>query len=327
MSGSQKGQVLLPLAPTWEEQRKQPGFRMEKLNALTFSKSRRPICELTGRVATIQLVTPFLTLFYSTREAAEVSWEGIMHKLCPLLGPIRSVPASTGSQEERARRQKTLDISLRALIDLTQTEASKFLDKRQYDLALPGALQALQFAKQVNGEDHIDLVGPFLILAEVNLGTGGLTQAENYLSRANWTVLKNPDASNALRSKLHRNFGKLYALKGEYTEALQHMAKDIYFLSLDLGPENVQTAVGYFNMGNVFIAQSQLEKGLAFYDKVVDIWYKYLADIRSEVAEKAVLETANTTEAIGILRSILETKQRSLGVEHIASGEALCVST
>ena len=61
----------------------------------------------------------------------------------------------------------------------------------------------------MNGEDHLDLVGPFLILAEVNLGTGGLTQAENYLSRANWIVLKNPDASNALRSKLHRNFGKL----------------------------------------------------------------------------------------------------------------------
>jgi hypothetical protein len=62
---------------------------------------------------------------------------------------------------------------------------------------------------------------------------------------------------------------------------------------------------------------------LAFYDKVVDIWYKYLADIRSEVAEKKVLETANTTEALGILRSILETKQRSLGADHIASGEAM----
>jgi hypothetical protein len=91
----------------------------------------------------------------------------------------------------------------------------------RYDLALPGALQALQFATQVNGDDHIDLVGPFLILAEVNLGTGGLAQAESYLSRANWIVLKNPEASNALRSKLHRNFGKLYALKGEYVPSLR----------------------------------------------------------------------------------------------------------
>jgi tetratricopeptide (TPR) repeat protein len=324
MSGSQKGsQVQLPLANKWADQQRQPGFRMEKLNALTFAKSRRPLCELTGRVATVQLVTPFLTLYYSTREAAEVSWEGIMHKLCPLLGPLRSAPLSTGSKEERERRQKTIDISMRALIDLTQIEATKYLNERQYELALPGALQALQFAKKVNGEDHIDVVKPFLILAEINLGTFGLTQAENYLSRANYSVLKNPSASNALRSKLHRNFGKLYALKGSYSDALRHMAKDIYYLSLDLGPENVQTAVGYFNMGNVFIAQSQLEKGLAFYDKVVDIWYKYLADIRSEVAEKKVLETANTTEALGILRSILETKQRSLGADHIASGEAM----
>jgi hypothetical protein len=141
MSAAPKAQVQLPLASTWEQQRQQPGFRMEKLNALTFAKSRRPICELTGRVATVQLVTPFLTLYYSTREAAEVSWEGIMHKLCPLLGPIRSVPASTGSQEERERRQNTLNISLRALIDLTQTEASKFLDKRQ--CVLCGAAHAM----------------------------------------------------------------------------------------------------------------------------------------------------------------------------------------
>jgi hypothetical protein len=257
MSGSQKGsQVQLPLANKWADQQRQPGFRMEKLNALTFAKSRRPLCELTGRVATVQLVTPFLTLYYSTREAAEVSWEGIMHKLCPLLGPLRSAPLSTGSKEERERRQKTIDISMRALIDLTQIEATKYLNERQYELALPGALQALQFAKKVNGEDHIDVVKPFLILAEINLGTFGLTQAENYLSRANYSVLKNPSASNALRSKLHRNFGKLYALKGSYSDALRHMAKDIYYLSLDLGPENVQTAVGYFNMGNVFIAQS-----------------------------------------------------------------------
>ena len=45
-------------------------------------------------------------------------------------------------------------------------------------------------------------------------------QAEEFLSLANWSVLKNPDCSNHLRSQLHRNFGKLYSAQGKLDEAL-----------------------------------------------------------------------------------------------------------
>jgi hypothetical protein len=37
------------------------------------------------------------------------------------------------------------------------------------------------------------------------------TATEEFLSLANWSVLKNPQCSNTLRSQLHRNFGKLYS--------------------------------------------------------------------------------------------------------------------
>jgi len=36
-------------------------------------------------------------------------------------------------------------------------------------------------------------------------------QAEEYLSLANWAVVKTPDVGLDVRSQLHRNFGKLYA--------------------------------------------------------------------------------------------------------------------
>ena len=102
------------------------------------------------------MITPYLTLFYSTKRAAETSWTGasfhvlelsrkhdsylgIMHKLCPLLGPLRSKPSVTGSEEERLRRKKTLELSLFALVDLTRHEASKFLQEAKYDLAVRDA--------------------------------------------------------------------------------------------------------------------------------------------------------------------------------------------
>ena len=87
---------------------------------------------------------------------------------------------------------------------------------------LPGALQSLKFAQQVHGKQHIELVPPLLLLAEVNLGKwhhlhvgsshhrplttprlhamlpyvglNSLKQAERHLSRGNWIILKNPTA-------------------------------------------------------------------------------------------------------------------------------------
>ena len=54
-----------------------------------------------------------------------------------------------------------------------------------------------------------------------------MSQAEEYLSQAMWTVTKMPECSNAIKSKLYRNLGLLHAAKGEYDEALRHLADDV----------------------------------------------------------------------------------------------------
>ena len=105
------------LSTQWADQERVPGFELLPVNMLAQPKDVKLICEVTGAPATVQLITPYLTLYFATRTDAEIAWSGILHKIIPLLGPIRSAPAVIGSEEERARRQYTLEVSKRALID------------------------------------------------------------------------------------------------------------------------------------------------------------------------------------------------------------------
>ncbi|KAJ1448005.1 hypothetical protein M885DRAFT_540677 [Pelagophyceae sp. CCMP2097] len=297
-------------------------YKLQVLNMLAFPKGKQPRCELTGVPAEIECVTPHITLYYATKEHAEEAWRGIMHKIAPLLGPLRAPSVVVGSQEDRARREYTMERSKRALVDLCTQEAAKFLVSGRFDLALPGAIQALSLLKELEGEASVEMVPPYLQLAEANLGLGRFAQAEELLSRANWSILKNPDCSNALRAQLHRNFGKLYSAQGKLDAALSELAQGIYCSSLQVGPEHIDTAAGYFCAAAVFYAQHRIENALAFYDKVVDIWYKFLASIRNDADLAATLGEAQLHEAMDMLDHVLQTRTKLLGDGHIATGEA-----
>jgi hypothetical protein len=49
-------------------------------------------------------------------------------------------------------------------------------------------------------------------------------------------------AGNELKSQLYRNFGKLYASQGRLEAALKQLANDVYYSSLESGPEHIDTA-------------------------------------------------------------------------------------
>ena len=218
----------------------------------------------------------------------------------------------------------TVQMSQHALIDLTKNEAQKHLVMGQYELAIPGALQSLRFSMEVYGSGRIELVPAYLLLAESNLGLKRYKVAEEFLLYANWSVLKNPDCSNELKSQLYRNFGKLYASQGRFQDALKQLALDVYYSSLESGPEHIDTAGGYFYMADVFQTQGIIENSLALYDKVVDIWYKFLINLRHRPDESIsdYLSEAHIGEAVEMLRSILETRKKHLGANHIATGES-----
>lgn len=86
-----------------------------------------------------------MCLYILNLASKHVSLAGIMHKISPLIGPLRATPPIIGSEAERARREYTVQMSKRALIDLCQQEASKFLVQGRYDLAVPGAIQVLLY--------------------------------------------------------------------------------------------------------------------------------------------------------------------------------------
>ena len=310
------------LAEEWNVQAQTEGYRIEPVNMLAQPKEVRLRCEVTGAPATIQMITPYIILYFGSKQDAEIAWTGILHKILPLLGPIRTTPAVIGSEEERQRRRYTLDVSKRALIDLTKTEAANLLARGQFALSIPGALQSMNLTKDVHGEDSIEIVPTYLLLAEANLGLKRLKAAEEFLSLANWSVLKNPECSNNIRSQLHRNFGKLYASQGKHAEALQQLSQDVYYASLEVGPEHVDTAGGYYHMANIFYSQNQIENSLAFYDKVVDVWYKFLASVRNNTENIDTLGEAQIAEAMEMLKEILKTREKFLGDGHIATGEA-----
>uniref|UniRef100_A0A7S2V026 MalT-like TPR region domain-containing protein n=1 Tax=Fibrocapsa japonica TaxID=94617 RepID=A0A7S2V026_9STRA len=297
-------------------------YRIEPLNTLAFPKGKIPKCELTGLPARVQCVTEHITLYYATDEHAEQAWHGIMAKISPLLGPLRAPAKIVGSEDDRAKRDYTMQMSKRALIDLCQQEASKFLVAGRYELAVPGAIQALSFSKEIFGDGSIEMVPPYLLLSEANLGLGRLQQAEEFLAMANWSVLKNPDCSNAIRSQLHRNFGKLYTAQDKLEDALKELAQDIYSSSLEVGPEHVDTSAGYFLVANIFYKQRKIQNSLAFYDKVVDIWYKFLASVRNDEELVRNFGEAQLTEGLDMLTRILNTRVNLLGESHIAVGEA-----
>ncbi len=54
-------------------------------------------------------------------------------------------------------------------------------------------------------------------------GLNNLSQAEEYLAQAQWTVLKTPDVSDAIKSKLFRNIGLLHAATGRFTNQLSSL--------------------------------------------------------------------------------------------------------
>ena len=60
-----------------------------------------------------------------------------------------------------------------------------------------------------------------------DLGLDRLAQAEEYLSQAQWTVLKTPKCNNAIKSRLYRNIGLLYATQGNSKDALRQFADDV----------------------------------------------------------------------------------------------------
>lgn len=218
-----------------------------------------------------------------------------------------------GSEEERDRRAQELMGIRKELLDLCTETAQKFLVQGKYELAVPGALQSLKFAIEVYGSEATELVPSYLLLAEANLGLRRLKIAEEFLSLANWNILKHPQAGSSMMSNLQRNFGRLYAAQQRYNEALQAFATDIYHSSLEFGPENIRSAPSYFHMGRVFQSHQKSDRASSFYMKVVEIYMSFLENWLSTeqpAGSEFEITAVEVEEAIEIVKHITDYREK-----------------
>ena len=88
-------------------------------------------------------------------------------------------------------------------------------------------MTSLKLVIELFGLKSVDLVPSYLILGEASQGLGSFTQAQEYLSQAEWTVFKNSDCPLSILSKLYRNIGMLQMSQGNYDEALRNLANDV----------------------------------------------------------------------------------------------------
>ena len=115
----------------------------------------------------------------------------------------------------------------------------------------------------------------------IHIGIKQFQKAEEYLSLAQWIVLNKEDCPFRLRSKLHMLLGRTKTVLGQFDDAKAEFSKAVLYSSKALGADSAVTSLGYFRLGDVFLAQTKVECALAYFDKVVDIWFKYLSALHN----------------------------------------------
>jgi len=305
------------------------------INPLANPKGVKRLCELTGKPAFICCKFCKVT-YYSSLECQKADWVGIHSVICDRLAFIRQPVPFLPSREEREKRAKEVQLKKIELIELTRTIAQKLLFEGKHEQAIPAAMQSLRHSIDVYGVSTIELVPSYLILGEASVGLGKLSEAEEYLAKADWTVLKTPDCTNAIKSKLNRNLGLLNAAKGDFAEALENFADDIYHASEEFGTDDIHTAGGYFHMGNVFFRQGKMDVADSLYRQVIAIWHGHLwgtlsgrvptaeqqAAARARILGPAKggqqetgsgLDEAQEAEAVQVLSSIHDIREHGAG--------------
>ena len=97
----------------------------------------------------------------------------------------------------------------------------------------------------------------------------------------------------------------------------------MYYASKYHGAESIDTSSSYYRLGDCFLAQGNVESSLALFDKVVDIWYKYLSALHAGTnKEEQILSEEILSDGHDQLTRVLNSRVQLLGENHIAVGEA-----
>ncbi|KAK9970572.1 hypothetical protein ABG768_026505 [Culter alburnus] len=284
------------------------------INPLANPKGVKKLCELCQKPAKLQC-TKCLVTFYCGPDHQNTDWTSIHEKVCPLLVSIHT-PAPFGTlQSDHDHHHKETVKKQEYLIEIAHLEAQRWVSKKMFQVVLPAALLFLRWAMRVYGTCAVELVPAYLLLAQANIGLGSLSQAHDYLSKAEWTVMKTPGCSHTVLHQLHRTLGRLHAAMGKYTSALTHFANDVYYASEMFGLDSTVTSGGYFLMAGVFLKQNEPGIALSLYTEVASSWHTHLCKLMDDIIQSGTqpeecFDEAQCVEADQMLRCILEFEEQ-----------------
>jgi tetratricopeptide (TPR) repeat protein len=223
-----------------------------------------------------------------------------------------SLPGSDLARQREMHR-KNLKRNLECIVDIALGETTALIQTGDYKKAIVAGLKLLSFVQKLYGTNSLEQIEAYFLLAKANQNLKRYREAEEFLSIASWTVIKNKDVASHIKAKLHLNFGLVYVMEGNLEKAKEHLARNVYYLALMYGIDHLITSFGYFNLGKVFLKQGKSDKAFDFFRKVVDIWYSQLIkNITKEDNEKAQEQEKESSnkdmEKKSLLRSRLEGK-------------------
>lgn len=297
-------------------------------NPLSNPKGISYNCEICSHESHLQCSLCKRT-YYCCAEHQEMDWKSVHSKICPYIAALRSQPPILSTQEQRSMRADQVKNTKKLVLAICKAEAFRHLNENNPELAHPAGLQALRYAAEVYGNTALELVPPYLLLTEANISAQLFDKAQEHLCQAKWILIQHPNADPALKSQHARNFGKLYAAQKKYDKALRHLATDVYFTAQLKGPDHIETSVGLFLMGNVFIDKGDHESAVALFEKVLSVWTPFLQKCIAPVFNDDQVQlppdwTDNTAKlAQQILKKIVDAQTDMHGQTQIAVAQAI----
>lgn len=232
----------------------------------------------------------------SQLDLSVIGWGNIEMKFNELKGLLSAPASGLNANQARAQQKKRVSAAIVHLLDRAQQDCRRLLIEGNAKAAVEAGLKTLHLKEAYYGHGHVQLVPAYFHLARTNQYMDKFKAAEEFLSLAQWTILRNKDSVDAsLKAELHQTFGLLYASDSKLDAALKQLTCATYYLCVMNGPEHILTSFGYFDLGNVFAAKSNMEHAMSFYDKVKEIWYTHLT-----TALRRALEPESNANSYGV---------------------------
>eukprot|EP00759_Apiculatamorpha_spiralis_P041893 PhF_6_TR40333/c1_g1_i2/m.59970 len=263
---------------------------------------------------------------------AHIGWQNLNQKFQELFALLNAPSSGLNASEARKTQKEQVSKAIENLLEMAQQECRRLLVEGDAKAAIEGGLRTLKLKEQYYGVGSLQLVPAYFHLARTNQYIDKFKPAEEFLSLAQWTLLKHQEADVSLRAELHQTFGLLYASDGKLDVALKHLATATYYLAVMNGPEHILTSFGYFDLGNVFAAKANMDCAMAYYEKVKSSWRAHLEIIINARAKGETVPVQHSTpmslgeenvqDAQKMLRGIVGLQSERYGKVHQATGTA-----